>query len=82
MSVLRDAGLRVPDDVAIVGFDDIPPAALTAPGLTTMAMPMSELGRTAARIIGQQIDGTIVESVRQTFDPRLVVRHSSRRPHV
>jgi LacI family transcriptional regulator len=81
MSVLRDAGLRVPDDVAIVGFDDIPPAALTAPGLTTMAMPMSELGRSAARVVGLQIEGTVVESVRQTFDPRLVVRHSSRRPN-
>jgi LacI family transcriptional regulator len=81
MSVIRDAGLRIPDDIAIVGFDDIPPAALTAPGLTTMAMPMSELGRTAARVIGQQIEGTVIEAVRQTFDPQLVVRHSSGRPN-
>jgi LacI family transcriptional regulator len=79
MSVLRDAGLRVPDDIAIAGFDDIPPAALTTPGLTTMAMPMGELGRAAAMVLAKQINGTVFETVRQVFDPQLVVRHSSGR---
>jgi LacI family transcriptional regulator len=78
MSVIRDAGLRVPDDIAIAGFDDIPSAALTAPGLTTMAMPMGELGRAAAVVLAQQLEGS-VQAVRQTFDPQLVVRHSSGR---
>ena len=79
MSVLRDAGLRVPDDIAIAGFDDIPPAALTTPGLTTMAMPMGELGRAAAIVLAEQLNGTVVEAVRKVFDPQLVVRHSSGR---
>ncbi|HKG95465.1 MAG TPA: LacI family DNA-binding transcriptional regulator [Gemmatimonadaceae bacterium] len=78
MSVIRDAGLRVPDDIAVVGFDDIPTAALTAPGLTTMAMPKSVLGSTAAMVLGKQIaaPGRTV-SVRRMFDPELIVRQSS-----
>ncbi|AHG93131.1 regulatory protein LacI (plasmid) [Gemmatirosa kalamazoonensis] len=77
MSVLRDAGLRIPDDIAIAGFDDIPPAALTTPGLTTMAMPMSELGRAAAQLLGERLVGSGLDVVRKVFDPQLVVRHSS-----
>ena len=50
MSVVRENGLRVPDDVALVGFDNVPMTELTTPGLTTMAMPMSELGDAAARL--------------------------------
>jgi LacI family transcriptional regulator len=80
MSVIRDMGLRVPDDIGIVGWDDIPTAALTAPGLTTMAMPREELGRVAASLIDLQIDADgPVAAVRQMFDAQLVVRHSSMR---
>jgi LacI family transcriptional regulator len=83
MSVIRDAGLRIPDDIAVVGFDDIPIAALTAPGLTTMAMPKGELGRAAATTLARLLAGDPPVSVtRQVFDVELVVRHSSvRRPN-
>jgi LacI family transcriptional regulator len=79
MSVLRDAGLFIPDDIAIAGFDDIPPAALTTPGLTTMAMPMSELGRAAAMLLAEKLVDDVGGAVRKVFDPQLVVRHSSGR---
>jgi len=79
MSVLRDAGLFVPDDIAIAGFDDIPPAALTTPGLTTMAMPMGELGRAAAMLLAEHLADDSGGAVRKVFDPQLVVRHSSGR---
>ena len=84
LSVIRDAGLRVPDDIAIVGFDDIPAASLTAPGLTTMAMPKSVLGSTAAMVLGKQLAAAAPRpmAVRRLFDPELVVRQSSVRQSV
>lgn len=48
--------MKVPDDVAIVGFDDIPAAALTTPGLTTIKQPMRELGARSARRLREAID--------------------------
>ena len=78
MSVIRDAGLRVPEDIAVVGFDDIPAASLPAPGLTTMAMPKSVLGSSAALVLGKQLAAaTRPMAVRRLFDPELVVRQSS-----
>jgi LacI family transcriptional regulator len=79
MSVIRDVGLRVPDDIAVVGFDDIPTAALTSPGLTTIAMPKSELGTTAAMVLSRQIDNGRPAAVRRLFAAELVVRQSSMR---
>ena len=55
MSALRDAGLSCAGDVALVGFDNVPMTGLIEPGLTTMAMPMSELGDAAARLLGEQL---------------------------
>jgi DNA-binding LacI/PurR family transcriptional regulator len=80
MSVVREAGLRVPDDVALVGFDDVPMTGLTSPALTTMAMPMSALGDSAANLIAEQLplagDHT---PVRKMFSAELIVRASSMR---
>lgn len=72
----QDAGLRVPEDVAMVGFDDIPLAGLVRPGLTTLKIKIAETGRNAlerlVRLIGSNAD-TACEVVR----PELVVRASS-----
>jgi LacI family transcriptional regulator len=66
IEVLRAAGRRVPDDVAVVGFDDIPLAREMVPPLTTVRIPLADLGRRAARrlldILGQDADST-AESV-------------------
>ena len=78
MSVVREAGLRVPDDVALVGFDNVPMTELITPGLTTMAMPMSELGDAAARLLGALIRlGADHTPVRNTFSAALVTRAST-----
>ncbi|MDQ6633930.1 MAG: LacI family transcriptional regulator [Gemmatimonadota bacterium] len=81
MSVIREAQLRVPDDVALVGFDNVPMTALMMPGLTTMAMPMSELGGAAARLLEQQLAlAGRHQSERHIFSAELIVRDSSLRP--
>lgn len=80
MLALQDAGLGVPEDVAIVGFDDVPIAGLVRPGLTTLRIQIAETGRRAlerlVRLInaaGEAVADTACEVVR----PELVVRPSS-----
>jgi LacI family transcriptional regulator len=78
MSAVREAGLRVPDDVALVGFDDVPITTLLQPALTTMAMPMRELGAAAARLLEAQLgQGDEHTPVHLAFSASLVVRESS-----
>jgi LacI family transcriptional regulator len=81
MSAIREAKLTVPDDVALVGFDNVPMTALMTPGLTTMAMPMTELGDAAARLLEEQLTRAGTHApVHHTFAADLVVRESSLRP--
>jgi len=83
MSAIRDAGARVPDDISLVGFDDVPITTLVQPALTTMAMPLREFGESAARLLGQQLAlGGDHSPVRLEFSAELVVRASSLRPVV
>lgn len=64
LSAVRDAGLRVPDDIAVTGFDDIPSSAYTFPPLTTVHIPISELGRRSVRLLGATIEGENVANGR------------------
>ena len=57
MQAVHDAGLRVPQDVAVVGFDDIPMAAHTQPPLTTVHQPLREMGEAAARTLLGTLEG-------------------------
>jgi LacI family transcriptional regulator len=82
MSAIRDAGARVPDDVALVGFDDVPITSLMQPALTTMAMPLRQFGEAAARLLEEQLElGGEHSPVRMEFSAELVVRESSPRPN-
>jgi len=75
---VREAGLRVPEDIALAGWDDIPLASLVSPGLTTVAMPKQKLGEAAAGLLTSQLrhEGRH-EAVRMTFPVEVVVRQSS-----
>jgi DNA-binding LacI/PurR family transcriptional regulator len=77
LRVLKAAGRQVPDDVAIVGFDDSHVARLTAPALTSVRQPIEELGRTLARLLLLRLrDGSVVPpSV--VLPTELVVRESA-----
>jgi LacI family transcriptional regulator len=77
IQALREAKVRVPDDVAVVGFDDIPLAVQTDPTLTTVHQPLGEMGSAAARMLLSRFAGTPSEQTRQILPTRLVVRASS-----
>jgi DNA-binding LacI/PurR family transcriptional regulator len=75
---IHDAGLRVPDDVSVMGFDDIPAAEFYTPSLTTIKQPLHEMGMTAATLLLKKIEGAkLPESKR--IAPQLVVRESTAR---
>jgi DNA-binding LacI/PurR family transcriptional regulator len=57
LSYCRRAGLRVPEDVSVVGFDDLPFASLLTPGLTTVRQPAREMGKAAVKLLLDMVDG-------------------------
>jgi DNA-binding LacI/PurR family transcriptional regulator len=71
---LSARGVRVPDDVAVVGFDDAPGSAFTAPPLTTVHQPLAELGQELVRMLAARIAGLPVQPT--VLPTRLVVRAS------
>ena len=77
LQALRDAGRRVPDDVAVIGFDDISLAAQIDPPLTTIAQPMRELGETAARQLLKRLANRSATVPGVLLPHRLIVRGSA-----
>ncbi|WP_328660278.1 LacI family DNA-binding transcriptional regulator [Streptomyces sp. NBC_00334] len=77
VQVLRDHGRRVPQDVAVVGFDDSSVAVTCRPRLTTVRQPVEEMAATMARLLDEHITGTRTEPASAVFDPELVVRDST-----
>lgn len=78
MAAVFDAGLSVPDDVSIVGYDDIPLATDLRPGLTTVRVPYEELGRTAVRAALDRPAGRAEQH--QTLGTHVIIRQSAERP--
>jgi DNA-binding LacI/PurR family transcriptional regulator len=75
---LHEAGLRVPNDVSVLGFDDIQSAQFQVPSLTTIRQPLQLMGSTAARMLLKKLaDETTAELIR--VDPELIVRESTAR---
>lgn len=74
---LQRHGLRVPDDVSLVGFDDLPTSLYALPPLTTVHQPAYDMGRLAAEAVLQLLDGA--KPTQTVPPPRLIVRDSCRR---
>ncbi|MGY2065748.1 LacI family DNA-binding transcriptional regulator [Blastococcus sp. SYSU DS0619] len=74
---VRRSGMRVPDDVSVVGFDDLPEGRWSSPPLTTVNQPLAEMGVLAARTVLRMVDGETIESPRLELATRLVVRGST-----
>jgi len=77
LQACADLGRQVPDDIAIVGFDDIPLAALVIPPLTTCRVRRYELGAQAMRLLLDQIGGSPGECAEIVLQPQLIVRASA-----
>jgi len=76
LHVCNQKGIRVPEDLAIVGFDDIMASAFVTPSLTTVHQPAEEMGRRAAELMFQRINGTSSCRTYERILGRLVVRDS------
>jgi DNA-binding LacI/PurR family transcriptional regulator len=83
LGVLRaasEAGRRVPRDLSVVGFDDIPEAAYFTPPLTTIRQDFETMGRRSMALLAQQIHATSLAEAAATLDAELVVRQSTAPP--
>ena len=74
LQAARDFGIAVPAQLSVIGFDDIPDAAMTRPGLTTVKQPLREVGTAAARLLLRMLSGELVPAECQLIEPLLVVR--------
>ncbi len=78
MRAAHTLGMRVPDDMAIVGFDNIPLAAFTTPPLTTVAQPIREQGAAAARFLLDRITATESRASKKiSMECKLIIRGST-----
>lgn len=76
MEAARELGLRLPEDLSIVGFDDIPQASHVHPALTTVRQPLEEMGRSAAHLLLKYIANPNAEVERIELPTRLIIRES------
>jgi LacI family transcriptional regulator len=77
LQALREGGVRVPDEVSVAGYDNIPVAIDVHPALTTVSVPHEELGRTAVRLALHRDE--FPEGHHQMLGTHIVVRDSTRR---
>ncbi len=73
----RQRGLRVPQDLSVVGFDDLPVARWVSPPLTTVRQPLAEMGRAAAQMLDDLIEGLPSRTSRVELSTELIVREST-----
>ncbi len=76
MQAIKEAGLRIPEDIAVAGFDDIEAASLVEPALTTVRQPLCEIGQVACKMLLGLVRGEKPAVRKVAFDPMLVVRKS------
>jgi LacI family transcriptional regulator len=74
---LRRIGVRVPDDLSIVGFNDIPLAGLLEPALTTVRVPQLAMGVAGAHLLIDRLEGRPIGEIRLTLPTELIIRASS-----
>ena len=80
MEAARDCGLSIPEDLSIIGFDDVPQATLVYPPMTTVRQPLEEMGRVATKMLLKQIADPRFAPNRVMLPTSLVVRQSCQSP--
>jgi DNA-binding LacI/PurR family transcriptional regulator len=78
-SALRETGLRIPEDISIIGFDDIPWARYSDPPLTTVRLPAQKLASEACLMLLELMQGSAPEEHHMILDTELIVRKSCRK---
>ena len=81
MDAIWDQGLSIPEDISILGFDDIPQASLIRPHLTTVRLPLEEMGRLATRTLLEHINDSERVAQRITLATELIIRDSCQPPN-
>lgn len=81
IKLLEQQGVQVPNDLSVIGFDDISVSALVSPALTTIAQPAAETGRLAAHMLLDRLEEKEVREGRILLQPALIERESVRRLH-
>jgi LacI family transcriptional regulator, repressor for deo operon, udp, cdd, tsx, nupC, and nupG len=76
VKAIKDKGLRVPDDIAVVGFDDIKFSSIFEPALTTVVQPKFEMGKKAMELLLEQMQGVAPSQTQYVLDSKLVIRES------
>jgi DNA-binding LacI/PurR family transcriptional regulator len=79
LAAAQEAGVRIPEDFSVVGYDDLPMAAWTTPALTTVRQPIVEKGRLAANLLIRRLQGKSAVSP-PPLKTELIVRASTARP--
>ena len=81
---LGKAGIRVPEQCSVIGFDDVAPSSLVTPSLTTVRQPMAEMGKMAVSIVSEGITAvqqkTKIMAQHRKLTPELVIRDSTCKP--
>ncbi|GAB3994089.1 LacI family DNA-binding transcriptional regulator [Nocardioides marmoraquaticus] len=80
LHALAEAGVRVPDDLSVVGFDDLPEAAYLIPSLTTVRQDFAAVGRLAVEVLQLAVAGGADDQLERLLRPELVVRRSTASP--
>jgi LacI family transcriptional regulator len=77
MRAAEERGLRLPEDLSIVGFDDLEKAEIVTPALTTVRQPLAEMGRMAVSLLARLLERQRLEALRVELGTKLVVRDST-----
>jgi DNA-binding LacI/PurR family transcriptional regulator len=77
LAAAKDRKIRVPEDIAIIGFDDLPVAQLSTPGLTTIKQPMKEIVEAAYKMVSSQQEEILRSPKKVLLKPELIVRQST-----
>jgi len=82
LAASREIGLEIPEQLSLIGFDDITLASMVVPKLTTVAQPKRDLGETGAKLLFQQITKDKKQEAVVLLQPNLVIRDSTAPPHL
>ena len=77
MQAARRRGIRIPEDLSIVGFDDTFEASIVTPALTTVRQPLAEMGRMAVALLVRLLQNQRIEALHVELATKLVIREST-----